>query len=130
MHPTQILEQTHRTLRVDTRTLSLKRPQLVTLAPHVLRRCFDQDTTVRLWAVRCLHTIVGAADALDDDRSDDDEAEEGQVLSDEDCQLVSNLVWHPDLALRMEAMTFVDSHVFGDPGVLRGVSARDGGDAS
>ncbi|KAF4712121.1 hypothetical protein FOZ62_001909, partial [Perkinsus olseni] len=125
-----ILEQTHRTLRVDTRTLSLKRPQLVTLAPHVLRRCFDQDTTVRLWAVRCLHTIVGAADALDDDRSDDDEAEEGQVLSDEDCQLVSNLVWHPDLALRMEAMTFVDSHVFGDPGVLRGVSARDGGDAS
>ncbi|KAF4707794.1 hypothetical protein FOZ63_022848, partial [Perkinsus olseni] len=125
-----ILEQIHRTLKVDARTLSsLKRPQLVTLAPHVLRRCFDQDTTVRLWAVRCLHTIVGAADALDDDRSDDHDEEE-QVLSDEDCQLVSNLVWHPDLALRMEAMTFVDAHVFGDPGVLRGVPARDGSDAS
>ncbi|KAF4663408.1 hypothetical protein FOZ61_001676 [Perkinsus olseni] len=123
-----ILEQIHRTLRVGARTLSLKRPQLVTLAPHVLRRCFDQDTTVRLWAVRCLHAIVGAADTLDDDRSDDDEEE--QVLSDEDCQLVSNLVWHPDLALRMEAMNFVDAHVFGDPGVLRGVPARDGGDAS
>lgn len=39
-----------------------------------------------------------------------------QVLSDQGFQLVSNLVWHPELALRSEAMLFVDAHVFGDPG--------------
>ncbi|EER17692.1 hypothetical protein Pmar_PMAR023613 [Perkinsus marinus ATCC 50983] len=114
-----ILEQTYRSLKADIKTVPLSRPQLATLAPCVLRRCFDLDSTVRLWAVKCLNAIVESSDALNDDH-DDIDVDEGQVLSDQGFQLVSNLVWHPELALRSEAMLFVDAHVFGDPGVLRG----------